>query len=254
VVHTVGGVLGILYLAFAPSDPTRYTGPLAQVELTANWTEPRNRAPLIEIARFHAEALVPVQQEREPLEVDVSQPETQLATAALPPAEPVAVRREIFDSRQQPAEAAASPTLERRETPLPSVANTKACQCSGEKKREAEPRPGVPTPDRPVSETLGAVVDRLPRKLQSNPHPPYPADAFARGQQGLVLLEVLVDEQGRTARVSIFRSSGVTSLDQSAMASVRGWRFDPARRAGRPVSTVVTVPIRFRVQSSGGSW
>ncbi len=94
----------------------------------------------------------------------------------------------------------------------------------------------------------GAAVDRLPRKLQANPAPPYPPDAYARRQEGRVLLEVQVNRRGLVDGISVSQSSGVASLDEAALKTVRGWRFEPARRAGKPVSAVVIVPVRFVIR------
>jgi len=94
----------------------------------------------------------------------------------------------------------------------------------------------------------GDAVDRLPRKLDTNPAPAYPPDAFESGQQGLVLLRVRISQRGQVTTISVSKSSGVASLDRAALETVRTWRFEPARRGDKPVSIVVTVPIRFAIQ------
>jgi len=78
-----------------------------------------------------------------------------------------------------------------------------------------------------------------------NPAPAYPAVARRRNYQGTVLIDVLVDRQGRAARVKVARSSGHDVLDDSALRSVRQWRFEPARRLGVAVEMWVQVPVRF---------
>ncbi len=100
-----------------------------------------------------------------------------------------------------------------------------------------------------ASET-GATVDALPTKLPNNPAPPYPPDAFQRRQEGRVLLEVRVDERGDVASIRVSRSSGIDSLDRSALETVQRWKFLPARRGGRAVPFTVTVPIRFAIRSA----
>ena len=123
---------------------------------------------------------------------------------------------------------------------------------SGASKRLSESSAQVVVPpwEPSASHTPGAAVDQLPRKLQTNRAPPYPPDAFARRQEGQVLLEVHVNQRGLVDEISVSRSSGVASLDQAALETVRGWRFDPARSAGKPVATVVTVPIRFVIRGT----
>jgi protein TonB len=87
----------------------------------------------------------------------------------------------------------------------------------------------------------------------SNPLPPYPLAARRLGHEGVVLLEVLVAADGRAAEVSVARSSGHATLDESARETVRSrWRFLPARRDGQPVPSRVEVPIRFRLDDARG--
>lgn len=109
-------------------------------------------------------------------------------------------------------------------------------------------RVAVPLREQSTANTAGVAVDQLPRKLQTNPPPAYPAGAFARRQQGRVLLEVKINGRGLVEDVSVSKSSGFPALDQAALETVRDWRFEPARRRGVPVSMVVTVPIRFSIQ------
>lgn len=81
-----------------------------------------------------------------------------------------------------------------------------------------------------------------------NPPPFYPAAARRSNLQGTVLLEVLVDRQGRASQVRVGRSCGHEMLDRSALASVRQWHFEPARRMGQPQEMWVQVPVRFQLR------
>jgi periplasmic protein TonB len=87
----------------------------------------------------------------------------------------------------------------------------------------------------------------------ANPLPPYPVVARRLGKEGVVVLEVLVAEDGHAADVRVLQSSGFAPLDESAATTVRErWRFVPAHRGGAAVAVRVTVPIRFRLQSAQG--
>ena len=55
------------------------------------------------------------------------------------------------------------------------------------------------------------------------------------GEQGVVILRVYITPEGRATDVELVKSSGSDRLDRSAMASIREWRFLPARQSGRPV-------------------
>jgi protein TonB len=85
-----------------------------------------------------------------------------------------------------------------------------------------------------------------------NPAPPYPLSARRRGEEGVVVLDVLVGMDGSVNEVAVRRSSGHASLDASARETVeRRWRFQPAVERGTPVARRVAVPIRFRLRERG---
>lgn len=85
-------------------------------------------------------------------------------------------------------------------------------------------------------------------RYRSNPRPPYPYQARTRGHEGLVVLAAEVREDGRVNSIRLKRSSGYSSLDQSALATVRSWLFEPAKRLGMAVASVVEIPVRFSLQ------
>ena len=78
-----------------------------------------------------------------------------------------------------------------------------------------------------------------------NPAPEYPPLARRKGEQGRVLLQVLVSETGKAEKVQIDTGSGYSSLDQAALEAVRKWSFIPAKKGNMPVSAYVIVPVRF---------
>jgi len=82
-----------------------------------------------------------------------------------------------------------------------------------------------------------------------NPAPPYPPEALAARLTGRVILRVEVAADGCVLHASVYRSSGVPSLDASALATVRTWRFTPAMRPDAP-SREVAVPISFVLAAS----
>lgn len=79
----------------------------------------------------------------------------------------------------------------------------------------------------------------------NNPVPGYPPVARRRGIEGTVQLEVLVGTQGQPRDVRVAHSSGSALLDDSALATVRGWRFLPARHGADAIEARVVVPVRF---------
>lgn len=78
--------------------------------------------------------------------------------------------------------------------------------------------------------------------------PRYPRKALARGQQGTVLLVLLVNAKGYVMEADVIESSGVSSLDRAAKKAVRRWRLQPAQSGGVAVVSRVKVPIKFNLQ------
>lgn len=81
-----------------------------------------------------------------------------------------------------------------------------------------------------------------------NPAPEYPRLSRRAGEQGRVLLRVLVNAAGRAQDVEVRTSSGFLRLDQSARDTVRAWRFVPAKRGNEPVPAWVLIPILFKLE------
>ena len=77
--------------------------------------------------------------------------------------------------------------------------------------------------------------------------PRYPRSAQRRNQQGLVMLEVMVDEGGHAMTVSVIESSGFDALDKSAIAAVQSWSFKPRKRNNTFVQSRVHVPVVFQL-------
>ena len=74
------------------------------------------------------------------------------------------------------------------------------------------------------------------------------------GEQGRVILRVLVSSDGVPEKVELRTSSGSARLDESALDTVKRWKFVPARQGDQPVAAWVLVPISFslaRLTSDG---
>ncbi len=78
-----------------------------------------------------------------------------------------------------------------------------------------------------------------------NAKPVYPLISRRLEEQGVVLLYVLVTAEGRAGKVEVKRSSGFPRLDESALITVRNWRFVAATRGGIPIEMWYELPIRF---------
>ena len=76
----------------------------------------------------------------------------------------------------------------------------------------------------------------------------YPALARRMGEQGKVILRVLVNSAGIAGQVELRTSSGSARLDGAALETVRRWRFLPARQGDDNIDAWVLVPVSFSLQ------
>ena len=75
--------------------------------------------------------------------------------------------------------------------------------------------------------------------------PKYPRVSRKRGERGRVLVRVFINRDGSSEKVEIEQSSGFNRLDKAAMDSAKRCRFVPAKRNGKPVKTLATIPYTF---------
>ena len=81
----------------------------------------------------------------------------------------------------------------------------------------------------------------------NNPRPSYPALSRRLGEQGKVIVRVLIGVDGTAQQAEIAKSgsSGYERLDQAALATVRSWRYVPGKRNGVAEAMWFNVPINF---------
>ena len=75
----------------------------------------------------------------------------------------------------------------------------------------------------------------------------YPESARDRGEQGRVLVLVLIDTEGRVNDAKIQRSSGSRLLDQAALGMAKKTTFHPYRENGVAQSVYVPIPLEFKL-------
>lgn len=82
----------------------------------------------------------------------------------------------------------------------------------------------------------------------NNPKPAYPSMSKRLGEEGQVLLRVLVGQEGGAEQIEVLRSSGFTRLDDAARVAVSKWRFVPAKVGGNATQAWVQVPVTFELR------
>lgn len=86
-------------------------------------------------------------------------------------------------------------------------------------------------------------VTQMP-KLLSEVRIPYPAEAKQNGIQGAVVMDLLIDTEGRVRDVRYVEGPGY-GLNEVAMAAVKGFRFSPALIEKKPVAVRIRYAYRF---------
>lgn len=80
------------------------------------------------------------------------------------------------------------------------------------------------------------------------PDPSYTDAARAAKFSGVVVLQVVVNAEGRAENISVVRKVGY-GLEANAVETVRNWHFRPANGPdGNPVATVVPIEVSFRIK------
>jgi protein TonB len=103
------------------------------------------------------------------------------------------------------------------------------------------PVPAPPAPPAPARVELpSSDADYL-----QNPKPAYPPVSKRLGEQGKVVVRVLIGADGTAQRAEIAESSGFDRLDQAALNTVQRWRYVPGKRNGVPEAMWFRVPINF---------
>jgi TonB family protein len=85
----------------------------------------------------------------------------------------------------------------------------------------------------------------MPRAIYA-PEPEFSEEARIKKFQGEVTLLVTIGADGRPRNLTVVRSLGM-GLDQKALDAVRTWRFDPAKKDGRPVAVQMNIIVNFHL-------
>jgi protein TonB len=154
----------------------------------------------------------------------VRQPTQKSALPSLPPApQPLAIA--------DPTPAPNAPTGVTTPQPLaPPVAAPVAASTA--------PAPAAPAP-------VKVELPSTDAEYLNNPEPPYPPLSKRLGEQGKVVVRVLIGPDGLPQKAEVRQTSGFDRLDQTALATVMRWRYVPGKRGGVPEAMWFNVPINF---------
>ena len=99
----------------------------------------------------------------------------------------------------------------------------------------------------PTSSLMGKDVQS--REKFGNPRPPYPLASRRMGEQGAVDLQLCLSQQGYVESVAVIKSSGHWRLDQSAVETIKTWKFLALEIPAAALSDCYRLPIHFRLEA-----
>jgi TonB family protein len=95
--------------------------------------------------------------------------------------------------------------------------------------------------DRPQVQVPAEVMEKF---LLHRVDPDYPPEARRAKLQGVIVLDVVVNQEGSV--VDMHPRNGPEILSRAAMDALRWWKFEPYRVDGRPVMVQTTVAVEFK--------
>lgn len=115
------------------------------------------------------------------------------------------------------------------------------------------PSPPVPPPPK-VKEATGQQVKNPIRiggqikypLVRKRVNPVYPALAKLSRIEGSVVLEAVVDEQGKVSQLK-YLSGGHALLIEAAIQAAGQWEFEPCNLNGEPIAIILPITVHFRL-------
>jgi protein TonB len=110
----------------------------------------------------------------------------------------------------------------------------------------SKPAPAAPPPEVKKGVRKAPEIDpKFKRRFQ----PEYPPTSRRLGEEGSVVLQVLVGADGSVMDGKVQTSSGFPRLDEAALKhALRAWRFTPGTEDGAPVQTWHSVKVTFKIE------
>lgn len=103
----------------------------------------------------------------------------------------------------------------------------------------------IPDTPRPALEPAKVELPSSNASYLQNPTPVYPAISKRLGEQGRVLVRVLIGADGSPRQAELKRGSGYERLDRAALDYVMKCRYVPGKVAGVPQAMWYEAPVNF---------
>jgi TonB family protein len=107
--------------------------------------------------------------------------------------------------------------------------------------------PGLASAQAPPVAPVAPAADALtPPVIHTRSEAVYPPDALRDGVEGVVGIELSIDESGRVTAARVTAPAG-HGFDEAAVDAAHGFTFDPARKGGVAVPSIVQFAYEFHL-------
>ena len=135
-------------------------------------------------------------------------------------------------------------TLEPISTPPADASQAKAAE-SQTPNAAVAPASSQGTVGTPIQTDIGKLVV----VYQPDADPYYPSFSKRAGEQGEVVVRLIIDETGIVEEVALLRSSGFARLDRAATEIGKRYRFKPYSVNGNPARISTNLLIKFNLKN-----
>ncbi|HKR35193.1 MAG TPA: energy transducer TonB [Steroidobacteraceae bacterium] len=87
---------------------------------------------------------------------------------------------------------------------------------------------------------------QAPKAIETKPAS-YPPNEIDKGEEGWVIVNMMIDREGKTYEATVVDSTGNRAFERAALAAVEKWSFEPARMNGTPIEAGRTFKLKFRL-------
>lgn len=125
------------------------------------------------------------------------------------------------------------------------LAVAQSAKPAGESSSMSTTTPAATVDDESFNTYQRVSAGMKPPKATKSPDPDYPEIPKDAEPNGIVVMLVGINARGHVELVHVLRASN-SAFENSAVSTVKTWRFSPAKKEGKPVPVKVTVEMKFQ--------
>ena len=141
-------------------------------------------------------------------------------------------------------------TLEPSSTPPADASQAKAAEAAKAAESQTANAAVAPASSQGTAGTpIQTDIGKLVVVYQPDADPYYPSFSKRAGEQGEVVVRLIIDEAGIVEEVALLRSSGFARLDRAATEIGKRYRFKPYSVNGNPARISTNLLIKFNLKN-----